>query len=213
MWQKKIAKIVTDSCMTIILLFLSNRQSGTPLMLHAILGIALFVLFALHHFLNAAYFKSIFSGTYNARRIVLLVADAALFAAMLLMAASSVMISGLAFDADFLPVNFLWRSIHASCSSWIFMLAAFHISLHTHSALVRLERNIPRAIFLLASFLIFIAGIFAFSQSTIFSNLFLLYTDASLRYSFTAQIAFSVLTILSVCEATHFVLTFFECKK
>ena len=74
------------------------------------------------------------------------------------------------------------------------MIAEFHISLHAHSGLLRLERKIPRTVFFAASILIFIAGIFAFSQSKILSNLFLLYTDASLRYSFQAQIAFSILT-------------------
>lgn len=210
---KKLAKILTDFFMAAILVFLANRQNGTEVTLHAVLGIALFALFVLHHFLNAAYFKSIFKGKYNARRIVLLATNAALFAAMLLMAASSAMISGLAFDADFLPVSFAWRNIHAACSSWIFVIAAFHISLHTHSAFARLEQKIPSAIFFPVSFLIFIAGIFAFSQSKIFSNLFLLYTDASLEYSFCMQIAFSVLTIFSVCVASHFTLKFFERKK
>ncbi|MBD5440780.1 MAG: DUF4405 domain-containing protein [Treponema sp.] len=210
---KKLAKILTDIFMTAILVFLANRQNGTGVMLHAVLGVALFALFALHHFLNAAYFKSIFKGKYGARRIVLAATNAALFAAMLLMAASSVMISGLAFNAAFLPVNFAWRNIHASCSSWVFMIAAFHISLHTHSALARLEQKIPSAIFVPVSVLIFGAGIFAFSQSKIFSNLFLLYTDASLAHSFAMQIAFSILTIFSVCMATHFALKLFERKK
>ena len=192
---KKLAKILTDIFMTAILVFLANRQNGTGVMLHAVLGVALFALFALHHFLNAAYFKSIFKGKYGARRIVLAATNAALFAAMLLMAASSVMISGLAFNAAFLPVNFAWRNIHASCSSWVFMIAAFHFSLHAHSALAHLEQKIPSAIFVPVSVLIFGAGIFAFSQSKIFSNLFLLYTDARLAHSFAMQITFSILTI------------------
>ena len=209
---KRLAKILTDIFMTAILIFLANRQNGTGVALHAVLGIALFALFALHHFLNAAYFKSIFKGKYNARRIVLAATNAALFAAMILMAASSAMISGLAFNAVFLPVSFAWRDIHAACSSWIFMIAAFHLSLHTHSALARLEQKIPRAIFMLVSFLVFAVGIFAFSQSKIFSNLFLLYTDASLSYSFAMQITFSVLTIFAVSAASHFALKFFERK-
>ncbi len=210
---KKIAKILTDILMTANLAFLANRQNGTGLLLHAVLGIALFVLFALHHLLNASYFKSLFKGKYNARRTVLAGTNAALFAAMLLMAASSLMISGLVFNLSFLPVNFAWRNIHAACSSWIFIIAAFHISLHTHSALSRLERKIPRAIFSPTLILIFIAGVFAFSQSKILSNLFLLYTDASLRHSFKTQIAFSILTIFAVCVATHFALKICERKK
>lgn len=199
--------------MTAILLFLANRQNGTSVALHAVLGIALFALFALHHFLNAAYFKAAFKGKYNSRRIVLAATNAVLFAVMLLMAASSAMISGFAFNAAFLPVNFAWRNVHAACASWIFMLAAFHISLHAHSALTKLEQKIPRAIFLPVSVFVFVAGIFAFSQSKIFSNLFLLYTDASLAHSFGTQIAFSVLTIFAVCAASHFALKFFERKK
>jgi len=210
---KKLAKILTDIFMTAILAYLANRQNGTGLLLHAVLGIALFVLFVLHHLLNASYIKSLFKGNYNARRIVLLATNAALFAAMLLMAASSLMILGLVFNVAFLPVNFAWRNIHAACSSWIFMIAAFHVSLHAHSGLLRLERKIPRTVFFAASILIFIAGIFAFSQSKILSNLFLLYTDASLCYSFQAQIAFSILTIFAVCVATHFALKTFERKE
>lgn len=210
---KKIAKILTDVFMTAILTFLANRQNGPGLLLHAVLGIALFVLFALHHVLNATYFKAFFRGNYSARRIVLAATNTALLAAMLLMAASSLMISGLVFDVAFLPVHFAWRNIHASCASWIFMIAAFHLSLHAHAALARLARKIPRAVFLPASLVLFAAGVFAFAHSKIFSNLFLLYTDASLSHSFSAQIAFSLLTILSVCLATHFALRCFERRK
>ncbi|MCM1321715.1 MAG: DUF4405 domain-containing protein [Bacteroides sp.] len=210
---KKLAKMLTDIVMTAILAFLANRQNGTGLLLHAVLGIVLFVLFALHHFLNASYFKSLFKGTYNVRRIVLAAANASLFAAMLLMAASSLMISGLVFNVAFLPVNFAWRNIHASCSSWMFMIAAFHISLHAHSALSRFERKMPRVIFVAASVFVFGAGVFAFSQSKIFSNLFLFYTDASLRYSFKTQIVFSMLMIFAVCLASHFVLKICERRK
>lgn len=46
---KKLAKILTDIFMTAILAYLANRQNGTGLLLHAVLGIALFVLFVLHH--------------------------------------------------------------------------------------------------------------------------------------------------------------------
>lgn len=196
---KKHIKIIIDILMLIDLIYLSNRINGGGLLRHAVLGIALFGLFILHHIFNAFWIKTLFKGTYNAHRTALCITNILLCIAMLLIMISSFMISGLVFSISFLPVHFVWTNIHTCSSGWIFILMAIHLSFHTNSTILKIKRTIPQAVFYPLMILIIATGAFAFSQSRIFSNSFLLYTDASLRYSNALQNIFSVFTIAGIC--------------
>lgn len=196
---KKQIKIIIDILMLVDLIYLSNRINGGGLLMHALLGIALFGLFILHHIFNAFWIKNLFKGKYNAHRTALCITNTLLCITMLLLMISSFMISGLVFNISFLPVRFVWTNIHNCSSSWIFILMAIHLSFHTNSTILKIERNIPQTVFYPLMALIIAAGGYAFSQSRIFSNLLLLYTDASLRYSNAIQNIFSVLTIAGIC--------------
>lgn len=131
--------------------------------------------------------------------LTLCITNMLLCVAMLLIMISSFMISGLVFNIGFLPVHFAWTNIHNCSSGWIFMLMAIHLSFHTNAIILKIKRTIPQGVFYPLLILIIAIGVFAFSQSRIFSNLFLLYTRASLRYSNAVQNIFSVLTITGTC--------------
>ena len=194
MKTSRIIKIAVDILMLALLIFLANRRNGMGLLLHAVLGIAEFVLFALHHLLNVQWYKILFKGKWNSKRIFLSLTDTVLMAAMILMMISSFEISGLIFEWDFFPVRFVWKNIHSVCSSTLFMITSFHLALH-----IRCRKG-------LLIYLIFLgAGVFAFTQSRIFSYWFLLYTDASLRWSDFMQIVFSVMIILGVISGVTLV--------
>ena len=203
--MKKHIKIAIDILMLVDLIYLSNRISGGGLLLHAFLGIALFALFILHHILNFHWIKTVFKGTYNARRTALCITNVLLCIAMLLIMVSSFMISGLVFNIDFLPVHFAWTNIHNCASGWIFTLMAVHLSFHTNLLVLKIQKTLPKAVFYSLLILTLAVGIFAFLQSRVFSNMFLLYTKACLRYSNAVQNVFSVLTITGACAIQGFI--------
>ena len=69
MKPKQILKIITDIAMTVILLLLM-AYSLVGEAAHEWLGIGMFVLFILHHVLNAKWSKSLFKGKYTSYRIM-----------------------------------------------------------------------------------------------------------------------------------------------
>lgn len=61
--------------------------------LHEWLGTILFVLFVLHHILNRYWYKALFKGNYSAVRILMTIINVLLFAAMVGMVISGIMLS------------------------------------------------------------------------------------------------------------------------
>lgn len=172
---KKRIKIGIDVVMLALFLYLMRYHPGMGLRLHAILGIALCVLFLLHHALNAKWYTALFKGKYRFRRILLTVSDFLLLFAMLAIMLSSFMISGLAFPITFLPVAFYWRDIHVMSTAWGFMLMAFHLGLHMHGFLITIEKKMRETIFAyvvyLLELLVLGGGIYGFLQSGLWNDM------------------------------------------
>lgn len=174
--MKKQLKIITDVLMLIIFLYLmSYRISHTPRR-HALFGVILFALFLLHHLLNTGYYKSLFKGRYTRRRIILLGTDLLLFIAMVMIAISSIMLSGMVIDSP-IPINFAFHTVHTASTAWCFVLMAIHLSLHLNSAYLKAERRLKtrqaKLLWKLFCIIILIAGIMAFVTSTLPTSLFM----------------------------------------
>lgn len=161
--------------MLALFLYLIHYHPGMGLRLHAILGIALCVLFVLHHFLNIRWYAALFKGKYRFYRILLTASDFLLFAAMLAIMGSSVMISGLAFPISFLPIAFYWRNIHIMSTAWGFVLMAFHLGLHLHGFLLKIEKKLSDTAFAyviyLLELLVLGIGIYGFLQSGLWNDM------------------------------------------
>lgn len=161
--------------MLALFLYLMRYHPGMGLRLHAMLGTALCILFILHHFLNLKWHAALFKGRYRFRRILLTASDLLLLIAMLGIMVSSFMISGLAFPLSFLPVDFYWRDIHVLSTAWGFALMAFHLGMHLHGFLSKIEKRMSRTIFgyaiYLPELLILGAGIYGFLQSGLWGNM------------------------------------------
>ena len=103
------------------------------------------------------------------------VSDFLLLLAMLAIMVSSLMISGLAFPVSFLPVAFYWRDIHVMSTAWGFALVAFHLGVHVHGFLSKLEKRMSKTIFgyvvYLPQVLVLGAGIYGFSNSGLWNNM------------------------------------------
>ena len=139
MHVKKTLKIITDILMFADFIFLMSHEVVRNLSAHGIFGAALFALFVLHHILNGGFYRSLNRGKYNSVRILLSATAWLLFALMILMAFSSVMMSGAVFAFSSINMTFWSRPLHTFSCSWGFLVMGFHLGLHLHSKLKKLE--------------------------------------------------------------------------
>lgn len=175
--MKRRIKAIVDIVMLGLFLYLMSYHAGRGLLLHALLGIATFALFVLHHLLNVQWYKTLAGGKYGFYRALLLVADFLLLAAMLLMMASSLMISGMVFPFTVLPMDFAWVEIHYFATAWGFLLMAFHLGLHLHAPLAKWEKRLkdtPLAyVMWLLEAIVLTAGAYGFTQSGLWPDMML----------------------------------------
>ncbi len=139
MHVKKILKIITDILMFVDFIFLMSHEVVRNLSAHGIFGIALFALFILHHILNGGFYHSLNRGKYNSVRILFSATAWFLFALMILMAFSSVMMSGAIFTFSSINMTSWSRPLHTFSCSWGFLVMGFHLGLHLHSKMKKLE--------------------------------------------------------------------------
>ena len=116
--------------MTVLLLVLM-AYSVTGQVIHEWMGIALFVLFIIHHLLNLQWLRSVGKGRYPLARILQSVLVLLLFLSMI-----AQMVSGIAMSRHALPFlniplsTSTARLIHLSCGYWSFLLTSLHLGLH-----------------------------------------------------------------------------------
>lgn len=130
MTPKAKGKIVLDVAMTLALLFLMGYPFWGDVA-HEWAGAGMFVLFLLHHILNAGWWRSLAKGHYTPARILPLVIDLLVLAAMLGLMVSGVLLSNHVFA--FLPVRGgmgFARLLHMASAYWGFVLMALHLGLH-----------------------------------------------------------------------------------
>lgn len=139
MKMRKLLKIITDILMFADFIFLMSHEVVRNLSAHGIFGAALFALFILHHILNGGFYRSLNRGKYNSVRILLSATAWLLFALMILMAFSSVMMSGAIFTFSSINMTSWSRPLHTFSCSWGFLVMGFHLGLHLHSKLKKLE--------------------------------------------------------------------------
>lgn len=129
MRRKRTVRIFVDALMTVLLLFMF-AVPWTGVLRHERLGIVLFILLLLHNALNFRWYKSLFTGPYNARRLIWAVVNLLLLSAFVLTAVSGVMISQHVFGFLDLNGSLVWRKIHLCASYWGLALTGAHVGLH-----------------------------------------------------------------------------------
>ena len=130
MKRKANVKIAVDVLMTLGLLFLMGYQLWGDVA-HEWAGAGMFVLFLLHHILNAGWYRSIFRGKYTLARAFQLIVDLLLCLAMVGLMVSGVILSAHVFV--FLPIRGgtgFARLLHMAASHWGFILMSLHLGLH-----------------------------------------------------------------------------------
>ena len=130
---KKIIKIIIDIVMFIIFIYLMSYRPGRGLSMHGILGLTLFILFILHHIVNIKWYGSITKGRYIFAKKMFIIINLMLFLDMIIMAISSIMMSGDIFAFSPFIATQLARNMHVSSTAWGFILMILHLGLHTHN--------------------------------------------------------------------------------
>lgn len=192
--------------MFIIFVYLMSYRAGGGLFLHGVCGCILFALFIIHHLLNIRWYVGLGKGKYNWTRKSFAVIDFILLAIMILMAISSVMMSGSVFAFSPLIATQFARDLHVSSTAWGFIFMGLHLGLHTNSSFKKLFRIIKeknkKYLLYLYRFLFFIflvLGIFYFIKSELWKSMFMIPKEF---YNFNLAlfyIEYSIITF-AVCQ-------------
>lgn len=135
-------------------------------MAHEIVGVAMFVLFILHHILNFGWVKSLFKGRYGLKRIVGTIVNAAVLVCMIGLMYSSLVISKHIFTFIDIGGTSTARNIHILCAYWGLVLMSVHLGMHISqiAARVRLKNKVLIWCLRIASALLSAVGIYEFVQ-------------------------------------------------
>lgn len=179
--MKKKIHIMIDCGMVILLPFLM-AYSLIGESAHEYLGVAMFLLFVVHHIMNAAWWRNLFRGKYSTVRIVMTVTNLLLAIIMVALPVSGIIMSRYAFSFLDLNTNTAYaRTIHLLASYWGFVLMSFHVGLHGKMFLnmVRKTFHISKAskyrtlIFRIVAGRISSYGVYAFVHRQIENYMFL----------------------------------------
>src|SRR3954453_22290993 len=114
-------RLVNDLVMTLLML-IAMAYYITGNMVHEVVGVVVLMLFIVHNFLNRSWYKAIFKGSYNLRRILQIGINILFLMTMALMMISAVLISSDLFP--FIPINndMMLRQIHVQTAYWGFII-------------------------------------------------------------------------------------------
>jgi len=174
-------KITIDILMTVLLpVLMAHMLTGQRM--HEWVGALMFLMFITHNVLNANWYLNLLRGKYTPQRILQIVINLMVFASMLGLMISGIIMSRYVFS--FLPINggmAFARKLHMLSAYWGFVLMSLHLGMHgnmikgianksfeTQSSYKRYKAA-PRLI----SILIAVYGVYAFIKNDIFSYLFL----------------------------------------
>lgn len=175
MKPKLTAKIIIDILMTLALLFLMGYQLLGDVA-HEWVGTGMFLLFIVYHALNFNWHKNLFKNKYTARRIAVLCIDILVFADMLMMMFSGIVMSRHVFA--FLPISggvMLARRLHILGSYWGILLMSLHLGMHVKifAGMIKKRVRIPTPAVFVPSLIIAAYGVYAFIKRDFLTYMFL----------------------------------------
>ena len=143
--------------------------------LHEMIGSAMLVIFITHHMLNRKSTAAMCKGKQNSVRIINTALNLILFAVMLLLPVSGIVMSKHIYT--FLPTDGMTaiaRTAHLLLSYWGFALLSFHLGFHADKWLNRLNKNKTAFItFSVIITLIAAFGAYAFITNRLYDYMFL----------------------------------------
>ena len=125
-------RLPIDIMMTLVSIVLMGGNYLFPAdIIHEILGVALFVLWAIHIFLNRRWYSAIFRGKYNPYRIMQTVINCCILICTIFLMISGIILSNQLFT--FLNIQSglgFARIAHLLSSHWYYLFMSLHIGLH-----------------------------------------------------------------------------------
>ena len=195
-------KMGVDIAMTIALLLLMAYQLiGEEA--HEWIGMAMFLLFVIHHILNRSWSSHIFKGKYTARRICQTVLVILILLCMMGSMVSGIIISRYVFAPLGIRSGIAWaRSVHMLCAYWGFVFMSLHLGFHWKMIIVMAGKAFPqfpaggRMAFRILSVVIAVYGAAAFVKRDIWNYLVL--KNHFAFYDFSEPVIFFLLDYLAV---------------
>ena len=145
-------RLPLDIMMTLVSIVLMGGNFLFPAdLVHEILGVALFVLWAIHIFLNRRWYGGIFRGKYNPYRIMQTVINCCILICTIFLMISGIILSNYLFT--FLNIQSglgFARIVHLLSSHWYYLFMSLHIGLHMGRLLQNVAAKIlPRILLVL----------------------------------------------------------------
>ena len=172
--KKKTVKTILDILMTAALpVLMAYSLVGETL--HEIVGSAMLIIFITHHILNRKSTAAMFKGKQTPARIVNTALNIILFAVMILLPVSGIVMSKHLYT--FLPTDGLSavaRTAHLLLSYWGFALMSLHLGMHADIWLNRLKKKKAAFITFAVVLTLFAAfGVYAFITNRLYEYMFL----------------------------------------
>ena len=134
-----------DITMTVLSIILMGGNFLFPAdIVHEILGVALFVLWAIHIFLNRRWYGGIFKGKYNPYRIMQTVINCCILICTIFLMISGIILSNQLFN--FLNIQSglgFARIAHLLSSHWYYLFMSLHIGLHVGVIANKMRHHAP----------------------------------------------------------------------
>lgn len=184
--MKRKIRWTVDILMTLMFFFLMGYHFWGE-MAHEWAGAGMFTLFISHQILNRSWYQSLVRGKYTTVRLLMLVVNILLLAAMVILMYSGITMSRYVFA--FLPVRggmAAARRLHLLGSYWGFLLMSLHLGVHWGMVWNKLEKKNGkqnRYLYLTESLLIAVYGAYAFIKRDFLIYLFLKSEFVFLDYS------------------------------
>lgn len=199
---KMIIKIITDIAMTAsLLLLMTYGLIGEAA--HEWIGVAMFVLFILHHILNSHWHRNLFKGKSTAIRILQTILVILVLLSMLSSMLSGIILSRHVFQSITIRG---WRSfahnLHMISAYWGFVLMALHLGMHWNMMmgmarkLVNKKSVIRTWVLRMIAVLIAGYGVYAFAHRGI--GRYMLMLDHFVFFDFDEPIIFFIADYIAV---------------
>lgn len=192
MKPKKLIKIIIDTAMLILLpLLMAYSLIGETA--HEWLGLAMFLMFILHHIMNPAWLKTLFKGRYTPYRIYNTVINVFLLAIMVLLPISGIMMSKHIFHFSGIGGMSFARTVHLLLSHCGFVLMSVHVGNHVGAHRAGKNKGVTAALWTVA-IAMSIYGAYAFvtrdmASYLILKNQFVFFDFGEPRLRFMADYA------------------------
>ncbi|MFS0599592.1 DUF4405 domain-containing protein [Peribacillus frigoritolerans] len=211
-------RLVIDLSMTVLMLVAMAYQI-TGNAMHELAGVLLCLLFITHNILNRRWYKTIFKGKHNVRRILSIVVNL-----LFLVSMAVVMISSVAISRDmipFIPINndTVLLQIHVMTSYWGFIFMAVHIGISWATIINSVRKmtgitgtsRIRTIAFRVMAVLIVVYGVQASFKRGMLNKLTIYNPFGWESYDSSMKFLLDHLTIMGIyISGTHYVLKFVQ---